>query len=251
MIDKLSGDEKVTLNKLTQSIISHLSSKKNSHAFGLFLSDEEIILLSRIDFQELTGHIKEVVSTSFVGHHPAYSMASYYKDEWLKYNIYIKDKFYLSPKILEFQTSDLDSIKSYIIKFGMYPSDLNIESIYDTLDKKAKTELITIADLSVAKKALQDKDPDIRMIAFYRLGFNTHLTKMLKDSSAKIRKRAVEIIPCGDKRLQDMVLEKSKFVFQDVVRKIDKKHLPMLLANRNMNDPEVKYLFNQRISNLE
>jgi len=233
-----SETEELAINKLAEKIRSHLNHNKYKYAFGVPFDDEELILFSRLSFKDLKVRLKIPIP-------------DYFKTECIKHNLVFGERPSVSNEILKINLKELDETKSFIIRFGLYDNSVKMSEIYDSLDKKAKLDLIFISDSIIAKKAITDKEPDIRMAAFQKLGFISMLGKMLEDPSAKIRKKAVELIPTGDQRLDGLILEKSKFVFQDVVRKIDKKNLPMLLANRNIDDAEIKNVFNRRMANLE
>jgi hypothetical protein len=233
-----SENEELAIERLAEKVRSHLNQTKYRYAFGIHFDDEELILFSRLSFKDFKARLK-------------IQIPDYFKTESIKHNLVVGERPSISNEILKINLKELDEVKSFIIRFGLYDNSIKVNDIYDLLDKRAKLDLIFISDSIIAKKAITDKEPDIRMAAFQRLGFITMLSKMLEDPSARIRKKAVELIPMGDQRLDSLTLEKSKFVFQDIVRKIDKKNLPMLLANRNIDDAEIKNVFNRRMANLE
>lgn len=235
--DHQKGEED-SLEILTKKLKRHLTEKKSLYASRVLLSEDEILTLSKVGFKDFKKLIALPISEGLIS-------------DIIIHNISISDRSYIANKILTLSSKELDKIKAIIVRYGYYNSDVKIQDLYESFDKKAKIELILISDHSVAKKAISDKDPDVRLVAFQKLGFLQILSKMLEDPVAGIRKRATEIIPSGDERLESLVLEKSKYVFEDIVRKIDRKNLPLLLANRNIEDSLIKYFFNKRMNELE
>jgi hypothetical protein len=159
----------------------------------------------------------------------------------------------LSDFILKKDSSytHLYDLKTHMVKTGLYCYDLEISSFYEHLNKQAKIELIKISKDDVARKAILEKDQDVRLIGYLKLGVSDQLDKMLKDKAAQIRKSAMESISYFDPRISNLINERSKYVFVHVINKIEKKNLPLLLANSNMKETYVRNMFNSRIKRME
>ena len=159
----------------------------------------------------------------------------------------------LSDFILKKDSSytHLFDLKTHIIKTGLYNYNLKISEFYESLNKQAKIELIKISRDDVAKKAILEKDQDIRLAGYLKLGVSNYLDQMLKDKAAQVRKTAMESVPYFDPKINLLINERSKYVFVQVINKIEKKNLPLLLANSNMKEGYVRNMFNSRIKRME
>lgn len=146
--------------------------------------------------------------------------------------------------------SYLYDVKHHIVKTGLYESSLDIKKIYPYLNKQAKLEVLSLFNAEIAKQAVLDKDQDIRLAAYIKLGVGENLTSMLKDRAAQIRKQALEVVPYNDPRINEMIGERSKYAFLYVIKKIDKNNLPLLLSNSNIKEAFLRQEFDSRLKKL-
>jgi hypothetical protein len=70
---------------------------------------------------------------------------------------------------------------------------------------------------------------------------------MLGDRSADIRYLGVSFAPMGYKGLSSMVNEIARSVFCELINKINKNDLPLLLANRNLKEKYIAESFQRRM----
>ena len=147
--------------------------------------------------------------------------------------------------------SDVDIIRQKILFKGFY-SDI---SVLNDLAKNESGDLQLMAAMNCSVDTLRGlvktKCPKVRKVVFQRLGAVECLDLMLSDKKADIREEGLRLAPVGYKKLNDMTKEIARGPFSYLIEKISAEYLPMLLANRNLNNTWVSKKLNRRLNNEE
>ena len=133
-----------------------------------------------------------------------------------------------------------------ILRAGVIPMD-KISVLADSPSKEVRKRVAEICDFETLKKLSKDRTLQVRKTAYQRLGPIGHLDEMLTDKSADIRLQGVSHAPMNYSKLSNMTNEISRGVFIELISKINKNDLPMLLSNRNLKDKYVSEVFQRRI----
>ena len=152
----------------------------------------------------------------------------------------------IGKKILE-DPSDGDLVNGYIRSLAFNPlRDYNKLINSGSADIRSVAAQFCSFDQLVSLK--NDASKKVRKIVYSRLGPVGHIDDMLSDRSADIRASGVVLAPFGYKGLSSMVTEIARSVFAELILKIAREDLPLLLTNRNLKDNWVLKKFEQRMN---
>lgn len=144
----------------------------------------------------------------------------------------------------------LHRYKGALIISGTYIGELTP----DRFDKDDIDSLITVIELSdceTAKAFLIHDSERIRLEAYNKIGILNCADLMIKDKSPAIRVTACEHLPHNDPMFEIIMSDRSKWVFAIVLKKIDKKHIPMMLGSKHLKHKFIKIILDKRLSGLE
>jgi hypothetical protein len=151
-----------------------------------------------------------------------------------------------SDRILK--ESPIYRAKELILSKGLY-SDV---SVLDYVARNEEGEAQFVAAQFCSIEALRDivgaKSTKVRKTVFQRLGPVECLDLMLLDKIADIREDGVRMAPIGYEKLNDMTKEIARGPFQELIGKLSSEYLPMLLANRNLENKWVSKMLQGRLS---
>lgn len=124
-------------------------------------------------------------------------------------------------------------------------------SIFNDLigDKSSKIRAISASNCSVDKLNLflKDKDSNIRLIAYQRLGPVNTLDKALNDKVKKIRRWGIESSPFFYKKLSDLKNERSTGNYVALIQKVRREDLPFFLSPSFLQNASVGSYVKKRI----
>jgi len=151
-----------------------------------------------------------------------------------------------SDRILK--ESPIYRAKELILSRGLY-SDV---SVLDYVARNEEGEVQFVAAQFCSVEALRDivgaKSTKVRKIVFQRLGPVECLDLMLSDKIADIRGDGVRMAPIGYEKLNEMTKEIARGPFTELIGKLSSEYLPMLLANRNLENKWVSKMLQGRLS---
>lgn len=167
---------------------------------------------------------------------------------WIKEKIafaLISSNMAKADSILKDSTNSL--IKNIVIVRGYY-SDVSLLD-YVARNDTGENQVTAAQFCSIdALRALKNaKNPKVRKIVFQRLGPVECLDEMLSDKIADIRADGVQLSPIGYSKLNDMTKEIARVPFSLLVDKISPEYLPMLLANRNLQNKWISNKIKNRL----
>ena len=128
------------------------------------------------------------------------------------------------------------NIITMILRSGYY-SDISVlddAALY--LEGDPQRFAVEFCSVSALRKLTTVKDSKVRRIVYQRLGPVECLDEMITDKIKDIRYDGVSRAPLGYPKLDSMIKEIARDVFNVLVHKIDIGTLPMLLANRNIKN---------------
>lgn len=232
-----TAEPKKALKEKIQTFLRELKRKKKIHLWSL--SDWDSLILSK-DEVEIFLAEKEIYE--FVNK----KTGSYYT-----YKSIVWKNIPRFPALANYvldadNNHHLFSYKPMIISMGLYHASCKIPE-FKEYDTQAKIEWIKIAPILDVKKYTKDSDPKVRLEVFRRVGFMEVADLMVADKSAKIRSEITRVLPFGDPRFDKLKNDRSKWVFYEVIRKIDKNQLPLLVGNKNINSRFIKEVLNRRL----
>lgn len=230
-------ETKRVLKEKIQTLVRNLKNTKKIHLWNL--SDWDKLSLSK---DEMEVFLKDKEIYDFIAKKTG-SHYTYKSIVWKNISRFPT----LSTHILEADVNHhLFSYKPLIISMGLYHSSCKITDFKEH-DVYAKIEWIKIAPILEIKKYLKDSDSKVRLEAFRRTGFMEVADLMIADKSAKIRTEITRVLPFGDPRFDKLKNDRSKWVFYEVIRKIDRNQLPLLVGNKNINSKFIKEVLNRRL----
>lgn len=142
--------------------------------------------------------------------------------------------------------SNLYKFQSWVISNGYYEGDLS--GFVGNFDKYALVSYLKVCAPSEAEQFKENKHEEVRYLAFERLGILASCDLMAKDTSAFVRVALCSALPFGHPAFETMMHDRSKKVFIKVLEKIDKKHIPMMLGSKFIDDEDTKILLKKRMS---
>lgn len=142
--------------------------------------------------------------------------------------------------------SHLYRFKAHVINMGLYNAPLPSADLLD--DPEAIIAHIRIMAASDALTFIANSSERIRLEAYNRVGYLACAEQMAKDKSSRIRAIICQHLPCGDKTLQLMMNDRSKWVFGSVLQKIDKGQIPMMLGSKHLKEKRISDILNRRLS---
>jgi hypothetical protein len=145
--------------------------------------------------------------------------------------------------------SNLFPYKQTVISNGLYVDKID-PSIFKDYDAAAKVEYIKICSSDEVERFLKDPSDKVRMEAYHRRGMLSCAEEMSKDKSAKIRATICQVLPHNHPALENMVNDRSKWVFYSVLKKVNKSKIPMMLGSRHLKESFVNSILQKRMSNL-
>jgi hypothetical protein len=145
--------------------------------------------------------------------------------------------------------SHLYHYKAKVILNGLYDYEIN-PSMFNDSDVAAKTEYLRVCPIDEVKLFLKDQSDKVRIEAYNRMGLLSCAEEMTKDKSARVRAAICHVLPCNHPALNNLINDRSKWVFASVLKKIDKSKIPMMLGSRHLKESFVNLALNKRMSNL-
>ena len=110
-------------------------------------------------------------------------------------------------------------------------------------------DMIQFVDGDKVTKYKKSNNASIRLAAYKKLGIGKHIDDMIKDTSAEVRKIAIEHMDYSDERLKKFTKEKTKGVFLLALLKCPKEMLPLFMINNMIrNDDSIRALFAKRMN---
>lgn len=168
-------------------------------------------------------------------------------NEYVVDSIYkqLYDRFpHLAPDIMK--NSKRSSLVIGLIKSGFHNGIKDINALAESKDVEARLFATSRCSYDVLKKLRKDSDKKVRIAAYKRLGIDEYLDEMLEDPILDIRLMAAQAAPMYYPKFKEMTDELSKKVFKVIAAKIDVKHIPYILGNRNLStgNASSKYIKN-------
>lgn len=148
------------------------------------------------------------------------------------------------------KSSHLSNFKSILIRDGIYSGEIS-EYLFGSDDPEFLIEIIKLLDTTTATLFLSHKLERIRLEAYMKIGILSCAEMMSKDKSASIRATLCSHLPYYHPIFESMMNDRSKWVFTTVLKKIDKKHIPMMLGSKHLKQKFVKTILDKRLANLE
>ena len=137
--------------------------------------------------------------------------------------------------------------KELVLSRGLY-SDV---SVIDHVARNDEGDVQFVAAQFCSVEALRDivgaKSAKVRKTVFQRLGPVECLDLMLADKIADIREEGVRMAPVGYEKLNKMTKEIARGPFTELIGKLSSEYLPMLLANRNLENKWVSKILQGRL----
>lgn len=156
----------------------------------------------------------------------------------------------LSEKILIADTkSPLFPFKGVVISTGLYVKDVDPD-LFKDYDNVAKTEYLKICSSDKVERFLKDPSDKVRIAAYNRMGMLSCADQMTKDKSAKVRTAICQVLPYGHPALENLIHDRSKWVFYSVLKKVDTSKIPLMLGSRHLKDGFINSILKKRMSNL-
>jgi len=140
----------------------------------------------------------------------------------------------IGDKILK--ESDVDLVKTLVIQKGIYTDISLIDEVATNGSGDSQVMAVTFCSIKALRKLKGHKSKKVRKIYYNRLGPVECLDEMITDKIKDIRYDGVSRAPLGYPKLDSMIKEIARDVFNVLVQKIDIGTLPMLLANRNIKN---------------
>lgn len=142
------------------------------------------------------------------------------------------------------KNSPRTSLVIHLIKSGFHKGIEDIDALAESEDAQARLFAVDRCSYDVLKKLRKDCNKKVRIAAYKRLGVDEYLDEMLDDKVLDIRLLAAEAAPMHYPKFKEMTDELSFRVFKIIAAKIDVKHIPYILANRNLstNNASSKYI---------
>jgi hypothetical protein len=142
------------------------------------------------------------------------------------------------------KNSPRSSLVIHLIKSGFHKGIEDINALAESDDVQARMFAVDRCSHDVLKKLRKDSNKNVRLAAYKRLGVDEYLDEMLDDKVLDVRLAAAEAAPMYYPKFKDMTDELSKKVFKIIAAKIDVKHIPYILGNRNLssNNASSKYI---------
>jgi hypothetical protein len=144
--------------------------------------------------------------------------------------------------------SEIDIVKTIIIEKGSY-TDVNL--IDDAaLNGSGESQVLAtkFCSVDVLRKLKSSKSSKVRKMVYERLGPVECLDDMLDDKIASIRTEGLARAPYYYDKLKQFTKEIARDPFTILVDKIPLDYLPMLMANRNVNNSWISSKFESRMS---
>ena len=144
--------------------------------------------------------------------------------------------------------SEIDIVKTIIIEKGSY-TDVNL--IDDAaLNGSGESQVLAtkFCSVDVLRKLKTSKSSKVRRTVYERLGPVECLDDMLDDKIASIRTEGLARAPYYYDKLKQFTKEIARGPFTILVDKIPLDYLPMLMANRNVNNSWISKKFESRMS---
>lgn len=145
--------------------------------------------------------------------------------------------------------SHLYHYKAKVISNGLYDYEIN-PSMFSDSDVAAKTEYLKVCPIDEVKIFLKDQSDKVRIEAYNRMGLLSCAEEMTKDKSARVRSAICQALPCNHPALNNLMNDRSKWVFASALKKIDKSKIPMMLGSRHLKEGFVNLALKKRMSNL-
>jgi hypothetical protein len=162
---------------------------------------------------------------------------------------------YLAEKIWNF--SPYEICKEILLRDKLLNSKFIIEQLRKNGVKKLisfksvdYSYLLNLMNDDEATNFLESNLPNIRILAYKKVGAYESIDLMLKDKSALVKEYAASIMDHEDPRFKLLINEKSVPVLKHVLRKCSKEILPLIMANDLVRkNSRIKAMFEQRMSN--
>jgi len=145
--------------------------------------------------------------------------------------------------------SNLFPYKQSVISGGLYVDKID-PSVFKDYDNVAKVEYLKVCPSEEVERFLKDPSDKVRMEAYHRKGMLSCAEEMSKDKSAKIRASICLVLPHSNPILENMIHDRSKWVFYSVLKKVDKSKIPMMLGSRHLKESFINSILQKRMSNL-
>lgn len=139
--------------------------------------------------------------------------------------------------------------KTNIISSGLYEGKIDPD-VFKDFDSPSKVEYLKICPSDGVERFLKDPSDKVRIAAYNRMGMLSCAEEMSKDKSAKVRIAICEALPHGHLALNNMIHDRSKWVFYSVLKKVDKSKIPLMLGSRHLKDGFIKSVLTKRMNNL-
>jgi hypothetical protein len=140
----------------------------------------------------------------------------------------------LSNADLILKKSTCNDVRLKILSEGYY-SDVKL---IDYVAKRSSGDLLLfcakICSTRTLKKIKDAKNKELMSIVYERLGPVECLDDMIDDKYAKNRRLGYQYAPFGYEKLNEKTSEIARGPTYFLIKKISKEYLPMLLANRNL-----------------
>lgn len=145
--------------------------------------------------------------------------------------------------------SHLYAYKTQVISNGIYDFELK-PTMFDEGDVSAKIEYLKICPIEKVDTFLKDPSDKVRIEAYNRKGLLSCVEEMTKDKSAKVRAAICQALPHNHPALNNLINDRSKWVFYSVIKKIDKEKLPMVLGSRHLKESFINLILQKRMNHL-
>ena len=145
------------------------------------------------------------------------------------------------------KNSNNDSFKALVVQKGFYSDVSILNFMAKNSSGEAKLLAVQYCSVETLRELKNDKSSKVRKVVFQRLGPVECLDDMLSDKIADIRGEGVRMAPYSYPKLNEMTKEIARLPFSGLVEKISSEYLPMLLANRNLQNKWISNKLKQRL----
>lgn len=152
----------------------------------------------------------------------------------------------LANDILDFSLDH--SLIVHLITLGYHRGIRDINKLADSPYPSVREYAVSRCDINTLESLRKDSNKKVRLQAYKRLGVDEYIDEMLEDKNLEIRLLAAQAAPMYYPKFKEMANELSKRVFMEVARKIDTKHIPYILGNRNTKGKYIKEILSKRLS---
>lgn len=145
--------------------------------------------------------------------------------------------------------SKLFNFKSTLVMKGKYVGDLSKKKFKQD-DDDLKIAFLKVCSFDEVLPFKKDSSARVREQAFWRIGIFSCAEEMANDTSPDIRQLICNHLPFDHPILEKFMNDRSKNVYWDCLRKINKEKIPMMLGSNHLKDSYVRKTLETRLGNL-